>query len=436
MRAMRILITTSGSHGDLNPFVAVGRALVERGHEVVILSNGYFRDLVEEAGLRFAPLGETFDLRDLSKTPDVMHARKGPRIVIEQFLMPQIEALWEAVPRVAAEFRPDLVLTHHILMGTPWICERIGVPWASAVLAPMLWMTPGDYLTPMPWVPLRRREWIVWLQGMLVAPAMRFQFDRGLNALRGRLGLAPARDVFLTITRGGVANLGLWSPVMRPAMPGDPPTGVVCGFPWHDRHGAQEDAPAEIERFLDAGEPPIIFSLGTAAVHVAGRFYHDAAEACRLLGRRGMLLVGRSGVDVGPLPPGVATFGYAPFSAVLGRGAATVHHGGIGSTGQALRAGRPQVIVPHAHDQFDNAARVERLGVSRTVFRTKLGARRLSEALGQVLDDGGVGRKAVELGRVVAGEDGGRRGAEVLEGWGAGRSLGREPEGAMVPPRD
>jgi UDP:flavonoid glycosyltransferase YjiC (YdhE family) len=198
-------------------------------------------------------------------------------------------------------------------------------------------------------------------------------------------------------------------------MPDDPANARLTGFVWYDRHQEQEHAPEEVERFLSAGDPPIIFTLGSTAVHVAGPFYEAAAGACRKLGRRGLLLTGRPEYAPHELPPGVAAFTYAPYSAVLHRGCATVHHGGVGTTAQAMRAGRPTVIVPFAHDQFDNAARTRRLGVSATVARTKLSAATLAEALGGQLGDPTCASRAAELGRRVAAEHGAETAAEALE---------------------
>ena len=180
-------------------------------------------------------------------------------------------------------------------------------------------------------------------------------------------------------------------------MPGDPAHGVICGFPWHDRSAGQETPVAPLNEFLDAGPPPIVFSLGTAAVHTAGRFYSDAAEACGMLGRRGLLLVGRPEYAPPRLPDGVRPFTYAPFSQVLPRAAAVVHHGGIGTTAQALRSGHPTVVCPLSHDQFDNAARVSRLGVSATVKHSAVSARRLALELSKVLDDPATARRATRV---------------------------------------
>src|SRR5437762_6203898 len=95
---MRVLITATGSHGDINPFIAVGRALIARGHEAVFLANPYYRNQAEEAGLEFIPQGELFDLRDLCLYPDVMHPRKGGMMVINDWLLPFSDELMRTLP--------------------------------------------------------------------------------------------------------------------------------------------------------------------------------------------------------------------------------------------------------------------------------------------------------------------------------------------------
>jgi rhamnosyltransferase subunit B len=412
---MRVLITTAGSHGDINPFIAIGRALIARGHEAVMLANPYFQTQAEEAGLGYIPFGETFDLRDLKDMPDVMHPRRAASVVIEEMLLPVADDTLRQLPSLLKEVRPDAVLHHHISMATPWVCEPLGVPCANAVLAPMMWMAAEDVFSPMSWSPLHPKPWLRWAMRKLMLPAMRFQIDPPVNRLRREHGLQPIRDVWRTISRSGALNLGMWSPTFRGPLAGDPEGGVICGFPWHDRHGAQEEAPDTVENFLADGPEPILFSLGTAAVHVASGFYHEAAEACRILGKRGMLLVGNSGVGVEGAPAGVEHFTYVPFSRVMPRVAVSVHHGGIGTTAQGMRAGRPTVIVPHAHDQYDNAARVKRLGISETLNKGKLTARRLADAINRVLEDPDVSHKAAEVGRLVAQEDGAGVAAREIE---------------------
>ena len=205
-------------------------------------------------------------------------------------------------------------------------------------------------------------------------------------------------------------NLGLWSQHMRGPTPDDPSNGVICGFPFYDRSDVRPALPERVERFLAEGAAPVVFSLGTAAVHVPGDFYHVAAEACRLTGRRGILLAGpgaSSGDGAVPreLPASVLAVDYVPCSLLLPRGCCTVHHGGIGSTGQALRSGRPAVVVPHAHDQFHNGLHARRLGVAEMLPRRRMTAKRLAEAIERVVRPE-VGVRAAVLREALLVEDG------------------------------
>jgi UDP:flavonoid glycosyltransferase YjiC (YdhE family) len=429
---MRVLITATGSHGDINPFIAVGRALIARGHQAAFLANPYFKAQAEEAGLEFIGIGETFELRDLRNYPDVMHPRKGGKVVINDWLGPFADDMMRMLPGLLDSLKPDVVLHHHIAFAAPWACERRGVPCANAVLAPMMWMNPNDTISPMWWSPLHPGPAFRWGFRHVGLPMLRWQLNGWLNPMRRRHGLPASKDCWQDLSRSGAVNLGLWSPVFRGPLDEDPPNAVITGFARHDRHGPQEQPPEDVERFLAEGEPPILFSLGTAAVHVAGRFYHDAAEACRLLNRRGMLLIANTDLKFDHLPNGVRTFTYIPFSQVMPRVAASVHHGGIGTTGQAMAAGRPTVVVPHAHDQYDNAARVKRLGVSETLIRGRLSPRRLADSLRTVLDDPAFSQRAADVSRRMTDENGALKAALEIERVAAPTRSGQSSQAAAA----
>ncbi|MBS0195184.1 MAG: glycosyltransferase family 1 protein [Planctomycetes bacterium] len=402
----RLLFVTAGSHGDINPFISLALAARARGHEARVAANPYFRAQIEEAGVGFEPLGDFIDLRALDRElPDIMHPRRSTKVLLEALLVPIAATAFHRVKELAGTFKPDAVVHHFICFGAAWACEQLNLPAANTVLAPLNWMSRTDVLSPMSWMPLNPPGWLASLMfGMI--PLMDWSMDRRFNAVRRELGLPRTKSVMFGGMRGGKVNLGLWSTHLRGPTSDDPPGGHICGYAWHDRHGEVEGGVQRLREFMDSGEPPILFCLGTAAVHVAGDFYEHAAEACWLLGRRGVLLVGPGRRGPQKMPAGVETFEYAPFSWVMPRCAANVHHGGIGSTGQALRAGRPTVVIPHAHDQFDNAARVKRLGVSETVARPRVTGRSLATALARVLERRETAERAASLGALIAKEDG------------------------------
>jgi UDP:flavonoid glycosyltransferase YjiC (YdhE family) len=208
--------------------------------------------------------------------------------------------------------------------------------------------------------------------------------------------------------------LGIFSAVLGKPQPDWPPNTLITGFPFYD--GAEEPAslPIELKQFLENGEAPIVFTLGSSAVMDPGQFYAESAEAARLLKRRAVLLMGRNPLPF-PLPPGVVAFGYVRFSELFPHAAAVVHQGGVGTTGQALRAGCPVLVIPYAFDQPDNAARLVRLGVGRTIARNRYSARRAAEELKLLLHDSRYRRKAAELREAVGKESGAAAAATALE---------------------
>jgi UDP:flavonoid glycosyltransferase YjiC (YdhE family) len=178
-----------------------------------------------------------------------------------------------------------------------------------------------------------------------------------------------------------------------------------------------EDTLPPKPRFLDAGPPPLVFTLGSSAVVDAGPFYDHSVAAARLLGRRAVLLVGNDPRNQpAALPDGIVAFAYAPYSDLFPRAAAVVHQGGIGTTAQAMRSGRPMLVMPYAHDQPDNAERVKRLGIARTIGRHRYTPARAAAELRHLLDNPLYRQRAAAVGEQVRQEDGVRAACDALEG--------------------
>jgi UDP:flavonoid glycosyltransferase YjiC (YdhE family) len=163
---------------------------------------------------------------------------------------------------------------------------------------------------------------------------------------------------------------------------------------------------ADLEPFLDAGDPPIVFTLGSAAVFDPGDFFVESYKAVKAIGRRAIMLAGTQPGRMPPPDPAIGVFPYEPFSRLFPRAAAIVHQGGSGTTGQVMRAGKPMLVVPYAHDQADNAFRVTKLGIARTVRRRAYRSDTVGAALHRLLDDAAVARCAREVGTVVSREEG------------------------------
>ena len=209
--------------------------------------------------------------------------------------------------------------------------------------------------------------------------------------------------------------LALFSKVIADQKPDWPRNTQVTGFPFYDKRD-MTPTPPEVQKFLDEGTPPIVFTLGSSAIWVAEDFYTESIKAARELGLRALLLVGdERNMPAPPLPEGIAAFEYAPYSEVLPRAKLIVHQGGIGTTAQALRAGKPTLIVPFNFDQPDNAARVARLGVARVLARSRYRADRVAKELSELLDEPHYRERAAAVGQVVQSENGARSAADLIE---------------------
>jgi rhamnosyltransferase subunit B len=232
--------------------------------------------------------------------------------------------------------------------------------------------------------------------------------------LRKEIGLPPVRGVnALTDWHSPLLHLALFSKRLVDKQADWPAQSLVTGFPWYDQDGSAGLPPA-LARFLDDGSSPIVFTLGTAVATDAGRFYETSAAAAKLLRRRAVLILSDPRNRLTALPDGVVAFDYAPFLELFPRAAAIVHHGGIGTTGLAMRSGRPMLVMPCAWDQPDNAERAARLGIARTIPRHRFTAVRVAAELRLLLDDPAYARRASAVSEEIRQEDGVRVACDAL----------------------
>ncbi len=425
-RKARIVLTTFGSLGDLHPYLAIARGLRDRGHDAVIATSGAYKDKVESLGLGFHAVRP--DMPDPGAHPElvrrIMDLRRGPETVFREFVMPALRQTCEDT--LAAAQNADLLLSHPLTLTTRLAAEKRCIPWASSVLAPLSFFSAHD--PPV----LPALQFLSWLRPLgpvlhrplfgLLKRSIRSWF-KPWHQLRAELGLPAVREI--PVFEGQYSPslvLALFSGRLGSLQPDWPPRTLVTGFPFF--HRIEEELPEGLSRFLDDGEPPVVFTLGSSAVHDAGPFYEHSAAAAKALGRRAVLLVGTDPRNrPASLPPGVAAFEYAPFSALFPRAAAIVHQGGVGTTAEAMRSGRPMLVMPYAHDQPDNAARVARLGIARVVPRRRYNAARAAAELWRLLDEPAWSQRASEVGKQVRQEDGVRAACDALERLLAGANL-------------
>ncbi|MEX2317932.1 MAG: glycosyltransferase [Pirellulales bacterium] len=359
----QFILTGIGSYGDVHPIVGLGTALAARGHRVKLIANPYFADVVTGAGLDFVPVSTREDYIRLSQHPDLWHPIRGPALALRLAAGGLARPLYELA---AAHHVPGetVYCAHALDLGTRVAGEKLRAPVASIDLSPaMLWSVHESPRLKGTLGGARVPKWLKRIQfWMGDALFVRRILGPPLNGLRRDLGLPPVKRIFADWLHATDLVLGMFPEWFAAPQPDWPANTHAVGFPlWDANHDA--DLPDDLLKFLDAGDPPIAFSPGSAN-RAAEHFFAAAVEACQSLGRRGILLTKYAEQLPANLPKNIRHFGFVPLSRVLPRTAALVHHGGIGSCAQGLAAGVPQLVRPMSFDQFDNSRRLVRLGVA------------------------------------------------------------------------
>lgn len=413
----RIILTTFGSYGDIHPYMAIALELQSRGHQPVIATSELYREKMRASGFEFIPVRPNLSPpqeQDAEMMARVMEPRTGSQFLLNEMFFPALrdgyDDLFKAVQGA------DLLLTHPITFAGPLVAQKTGIPWVSSVLAPCSFFSAYDPPMPPFW------QWARHIQifGPRLVTAffrqvMKMYSNKPYEQFRNELGLPDRGSPVFAAQHSPTLVLALFSGLFAQPQPDWPSPARVTGFAFYDGRNELK-MPTELSAFLDRGEPPIVFTLGSSAVWVARDFYRESITAAKLLDRRAVLLIGDDRNRLaGALPPEVIAVNYAPFEALLPRACAMVHHGGVGTTSQGLRAGVPTLIVPFAFDQPDNAAHAERLGSSRTLPRNQYKAGRVAKELKALLEEPKYTQRARTIGQQIRTENGAGLACDLME---------------------
>jgi len=406
----RIVLTTYGTLGDLHPYLAIALELQKRGHQPVIATSEYHRRKIEAAGIDFHAIRPDISFADKELHRRLTEPKRGLERVIREFMLPLLRTTYDDLLAVVQmDGGADLIISQILIFAAPLIAEKTGIRWVSTELQPGAFMSVFDppVLAPFPAL-AKLRGLGPTFHGALfrLAKLTAHSWSEPVRQLRRELGLSPGEDPLFEGRNSPHLVLALFSRVLGEPQPDWPANTQVTGFPFYDESGSS--LTPELAQFLDEGEPPIVFTLGSSAVWDASSFYLESIAAAQRLGRRAVLLVGNDPLNhpPEPLPENVIAVAYAPFAQIFPQASVIVHHGGIGTTGQALRAGKPMLLMPFGGDQYDNAARLERLGVGRTIMRKQYRAERAAVELKQLFDNSSYRERAADSGRRVQAEAG------------------------------
>lgn len=410
-----ILLATFGSLGDMHPKIALGLELKSRGHDVTIAAMEYYREKSEMLDIEFAPMRPDVDPEDRQLVREMMDAHKGSERILRDIVFGNIRPMYEDLMKAATA--AELLITGEAVYAAKSVVEKTGVRWVSTSLAPVSFFSGYDPPVP-PTAPWFEKLYLGPRFNTFVFNMIRFamrSWYKPYRAFRRELGLDEDHDPIFSGKFSGQLHLALFSRVLGSPQPDWPPNTVQPGFCFYDGQADLGTMPPGLTEFLDAGEPPIVFTLGSAAVMDPGEFYEHSAAAAKRLGRRAVLLYGVFNEKPKGLTNDIAGFDYAPFSRLFPRAALVVHQGGVGTTGQVLRAGVPQLIMPYSHDQPDNALRCRRAGVAEYISRSSYNAETAAEAISGILSDPKYAQNAAKAGEVVRAEGGTGEACDEIE---------------------
>jgi UDP:flavonoid glycosyltransferase YjiC (YdhE family) len=418
---LRIVLSNIGTYGDINPLIALALELKRRGHVPVMALPEVYEPKIRPLGLEFHAVRPDIDPTNTILVEMVYDIKNGTEHGLRDFLFPVLRQtysdLFDAATRPE---RADLLLLGELNYAGPLVAEVSGIPWASYVLAPLSFFSAFDPPVLPPYPRLARADKAVPGFGRVIRRVARFvsrKWPEPIYELRRELGLSRGANPIFDAKHSPHLVLALFSRVLGMEQKDWPEHTLITGFCYYDADAGNQELPAHLERFLNQGPPPVVFTLGSAAVLAAGDFYEVSAKAAMRMGIRAVLLIGtdpRNQLKTA-LPESVCVAEYAPYSKLFNRAAMVVHQGGVGTTAQCLRAGKPMLIMPYSHDQPDNARRMQRLKVAQVIQRGNYKPWRVARRLRSMLADPRLARQAESVARQLAKEDGTRTACDALE---------------------
>jgi len=421
---LRIVLSNIGTFGDINPLIAIALELKRRGHTPVMALPEVYRPKVEPLGLAFHALRPDIDAKNTKLVEMIYDVKKGTETGLREFLFPVLRQTYDDLLDASTKpTRADLLLLGELNYAGPIVAEVTGIPWASYVLAPFSFFSAFDPPVLPPYPKLARADKLAGM-GRAMRRLARFvtrKWPEPIYELRRELGLPRGKNPIFDAKHSPNLVLALFSRVLGVEQKDWPANTLIAGFCYYDSVAGNAALPTQVEEFLAAGEPPAVFTLGSAAVLAAGNFYDESARAAKKLGIRAVLLIGddpRNDPRNRPqmaVPDSICVAQYAPYSGLFPRASLVVHQGGVGTTAQCLRAGRPMLIMPYSHDQPDNARRMRRMGVARVIQRSQYKPWRVARRVRAMLADPEYAARAHSAAEEVAQEDGVKTACDALE---------------------
>ena len=411
---MKILFSTFGSLGDLHPYLALALEAKKRGHTPIIATCKRYREKIEALGIEFRAVRPDLPPEDefAALAKKVMNEADGPRFLFEDYLSPAIRAQYDDLLEASED--ADVLITHPAAMAGPLVARKLKKKWLASVLAPIsLWSRRDPAVPPtMPHLDWLRAFGPLWgavqvKAGELTTKPWVAQVER----LRVEEGIEDGGHPMFAGQFSPFGTLALFSRHFCAPQSDWPAKTHATGFCFYDALGLHaNEEESDWKKWMKSGSPPVVFGLGSSAVHDGQAVWEQAVLASKRDGVRVVLLTANT---FNTEQEGVLCVPYAPYSEIFPLARHVFHQGGVGTTAQALRSGVRQIIMPFAHDQSDNAGRIERLGVGSWLRKKDLSS--LSLKITRSMSELKRFERARELGQRIREEDGARAACEVIE---------------------
>ncbi|PQV64875.1 UDP:flavonoid glycosyltransferase YjiC, YdhE family [Abditibacterium utsteinense] len=424
---MNILFSTFGSLGDLHPYLAVALEAKARGHRPVFATAPKYQAKIEALGLEFRAVRPDLpaenDFSDLARR--VMDLKDGPRYLFEEIINPNLRNSYADL--LAASEDADVLITHPAVISGPLVAQKMKKKWLSSALAPISLWSKLDPPTPptVPHLDFLRALGPIW-------PTIMFTLGRAgtrnwvsnVEKLRDEIGVSSLGHPMFEGQFSPFGTLALFSPLFAPPQRDWPRKTTAAGFCFYDASGisTKNEADSSIVEtnsttveanwrdWISRGKAPIVFTLGSSAVHDAGDFWTESARVTKNEGARAIFLTARTYQSDSDE---ILALDYAPHSEIFPLARLIVHQGGAGTTAQALRAGKPQIVTPYAHDQPDNARRLRKLGIALSILQGQFKGKAADEIVSRALNLDAACAK--EIGEKMKLENGPRAACEMIE---------------------
>jgi rhamnosyltransferase subunit B len=412
---MKIVFAAFGSLGDMHPVNALGIELKKRGHHIIFAAMEFYREKIEMLGFEFRPMRPHLDPNNKELAKKLMDAKKGSELLLRELILPNVRPMYEDLLKAVHD--ADLMISTEVVFAAKSVAEKTGVKWITTTLAPGTFLSAHDPFVPPTALWLRHLRFLGSTFHGAMFGLVRKMIDSWFadyREFRREIGLSENGNPLFE-GKSNLLNLAMFSRVLGKPQPDWHSPTLQTGFCFYDGADDMGKMPEDLAKFLDAGEPPIIFTLGSAAVMDARDFFEESAKAAQILGKRAVLLYGIFNETPKITDENIVAFNYAPYSQIFPKAACVVHQGGVGTTAQVLRAGVPHLFMPYSHDQPDNAARCERLGVAKIISRDRYTADSAAKNLRELLADKSFQTNAIEAAKIVQSEHGTKVACDAIE---------------------